>query len=75
MLCFDPKGFVSPNAVAAVRQAQLLGAVTDVRQKFAKQSEQKARSKIINNNRRSKRLSFTLDPQSSARQGRNMLGL
>ena len=57
-ICMDPRGFVAPDAVAAVRQAQLLGTLTDVRAFFWKNSQMKKDAKIASNNRKSKRQSF-----------------
>ena len=54
-MCVDAKGFVAPDAVEAVRQAQLLGALTDCRAYFWSQSQQKANKKL--RNRQSKRMS------------------
>jgi hypothetical protein len=56
-ICIDPRGFVAPDSVAAVRQAQLLGTLTDVRAFFWKNSKAKQNARIASN-RKSKRLSF-----------------
>ncbi|KAH9257756.1 hypothetical protein BASA81_004222 [Batrachochytrium salamandrivorans] len=45
-LCIDPKGFVAPEAVDAVRNSLLLGAVTDMRAYFWEQSHAKQNVKI-----------------------------
>jgi len=56
-LCMDPRGFVAPDAVAAVRQAQLLGTLTDVRAFFWKNSHAKKDAKIASVGRKSNRRS------------------
>jgi len=54
-MCVDVKGFIAPEAVDAVRSAQLLGALTDCRAYFWNQSQQKANKKL-KQSRQSKRM-------------------
>jgi len=61
-ICMDPRGFVAPDSVVAVRQAQLLGTLTDVRAFFWKSSQAKKDAKIASSNRKTKRSSFLSGP-------------
>ena len=54
-ICMDAKGFIAPEAVEAVRLAQLMGAYTDCRAYYSQQSQQKVNKKL--KNRQSKRMS------------------